>query len=45
MSSIFCFFGRSIWIDDNMGTIANWSEGDGYKVGFGEVNGKILPAI
>jgi fumarylacetoacetase len=26
-------------------TLTGWCEGDGYRVGFGEVTGRILPAI
>ncbi|HEY1770818.1 MAG TPA: fumarylacetoacetase [Chthoniobacterales bacterium] len=33
------------WLEDgDRLTIAGWGEGDGYRVGFGEVTGKILPA-
>jgi fumarylacetoacetase len=26
-------------------TITGWSQGDGYRVGFGEVSGRVLPAM
>jgi len=33
------------WLEDNDTlTIAGWCEGDGYRIGFGEVTGTILPA-
>jgi fumarylacetoacetase len=34
------------WLDDgDTLAISGWCEGDGYRVGFGEVSGKILPAV
>jgi fumarylacetoacetase len=34
------------WLEDGDSlTITGWAQGDGYRVGFGEVNGRILPAI
>ncbi|MBV9007543.1 MAG: fumarylacetoacetase [Verrucomicrobia bacterium] len=34
------------WLEDNDTlTITGWCEGDGYRVGFGEVSGKIAPAL
>jgi fumarylacetoacetase len=34
------------WLQDgDTLTLTGWCEGDGYRVGFGEVTGKILPAI
>ncbi len=34
------------WIEDGDEiTITGWCEGDGYRVGFGEVTGRILPAL
>jgi fumarylacetoacetase len=33
------------WLEDgDRLTISGWAEGDGYRVGFGEVTGRILPA-
>src|SRR3954451_22415297 len=33
------------WLDDgDRLTISGWAQGDGYRVGFGEVTGRILPA-
>ena len=33
------------WLeDDDQLTVTGWCEGDGYRVGFGEVTGKILPS-
>ena len=33
------------WLEDgDTLSIAGWCEGDGYRVGFGEVSGKVLPA-
>ncbi len=33
------------WLEDGDAlTITGWAEGDGYRVGFGEVTGRILPA-
>ena len=33
------------WLEDGDSlTITGWAEGDGYRVGFGEVNGRIVPA-
>ena len=33
------------WLeDDDAVTNTGWCEGDGYRVGFGEVSGRILPA-
>ena len=31
--------------DDDRVTMTGWCEGEGYKVGFGEVTGRILPAL
>jgi fumarylacetoacetase len=34
------------WLDDgDRLTITGWCEGDGYRIGFGEVSGKILPSV
>src|SRR5437899_3738334 len=34
------------WLEDGDGlTITGWAEGDGYRVGFGEVTGRVLPAL
>jgi fumarylacetoacetase len=34
------------WLEDgDKLTITGWCEGDGYRVGFGEVSGRILPAV
>jgi len=33
------------WLeDDDAVTITGWCDGDGYRVGFGEVSGRVLPA-
>ena len=33
------------WLeDDDRLTISGWAQGDGYRVGFGEVSGRVLPA-
>lgn len=35
-----------VWLEDgDTFTITGWCQGDGYRVGFGEVTGKILPAL
>ncbi|WP_078427798.1 fumarylacetoacetase [Alkalihalobacterium alkalinitrilicum] len=37
---------QRIWLDDeDVITITGWCQGDGYRIGFGEVTGKILPAV
>ena len=34
------------WLEDgDTVTITGWCQGDGYRVGFGEVNGRVLPAV
>lgn len=34
------------WLEDGDAlTITGWAEGDGYRVGFGEVTGRVLPAL
>jgi fumarylacetoacetase len=34
------------WLEDgDLITITGWCQGDGYRVGFGEVTGRILPAV
>jgi fumarylacetoacetase len=34
------------WLEDGDSlTITGWAEGDGYRVGFGEVTGRVLPAL
>jgi fumarylacetoacetase len=34
------------WLEDgDTLTITGWAEGDGYRVGFGEVTGRVLPAL
>ncbi len=34
------------WLEDSDTlTITGWAQGDGYRVGFGEVSGRILPAV
>jgi fumarylacetoacetase len=34
------------WLEDgDTLTITGWAQGDGYRVGFGEVSGRILPAV
>ncbi len=35
---------RKFLLDGDILTITGWCEGNGYRVGFGEVTGKILPA-
>src|SRR6202020_2163575 len=35
---------RSFLQDGDRVTIAGWCEGDGYRIGLGEVTGKVLPA-
>jgi fumarylacetoacetase len=33
------------WLEDGDGlTITGWAQGDGYRIGFGEVTGRVLPA-
>jgi fumarylacetoacetase len=33
------------WLEDgDTLSIVGWCEGDGYRVGFGEVSGKVVPA-
>jgi len=33
------------WLEDgDLLTITGWAQGDGYRVGFGEVNGRVVPA-
>ncbi|MEY2518559.1 MAG: fumarylacetoacetase, partial [Verrucomicrobiota bacterium] len=33
------------WLEDgDRLTITGWAQGDGYRVGFGEVTGRVLPA-
>lgn len=33
------------WLEDGDSlTITGWAQGDGYRIGFGEVNGRVLPA-
>ena len=33
------------WLeDDDAVAITGWCDGDGYRVGFGEVSGRVLPA-
>jgi fumarylacetoacetase len=34
------------WLEDgDTLTITGWCEGDGYRIGFGEVSGRVLPAV
>ena len=34
------------WLEDGDGlTITGWAQGDGYRIGFGEVTGRVLPAL
>ena len=34
------------WLEDGDAlTITGWGEGDGYRIGFGEVTGRVLPAL
>jgi fumarylacetoacetase len=35
---------RSFLQDGDSLTLTGWCQGDGYRVGFGEVTGRILPA-
>ncbi|MFB7639069.1 fumarylacetoacetase [Peribacillus butanolivorans] len=38
--------GKRSWIEDgDKLTISGWCQGDGYRIGFGEVSGKVLPAL
>ncbi len=36
---------RTALLDGDRVTLTGWCQGDGYRVGFGEVTGRILPAI
>lgn len=37
---------KRIWIEDgDQLTITGWCQGDGYRIGFGEVTGRVLPAL
>lgn len=37
---------QRVWLEDGDElTITGWCQGDGYRIGFGEVTGRILPAI
>jgi fumarylacetoacetase len=37
---------QRVWIEDeDVLTITGWCQGDGYRIGFGEVTGRILPAL
>lgn len=37
---------QRVWIEDgDQLTITGWCQGDGYRIGFGEVNGRVLPAL
>lgn len=36
---------RKFLLDGDTVTMTGWCEGEGYKVGFGEVSGKVLPVI
>ena len=34
------------WLEDgDRLTITGWCEGDGYRIGFGEATGRVLPAL
>ena len=34
------------WLEDGDGlTITGWAQGDGYRIGFGEVTGRVIPAL
>jgi fumarylacetoacetase len=34
------------WLEDGDSlTITGWAQGDGYRVGFGEVTGRVMPAV
>ncbi|MGM7723174.1 fumarylacetoacetase [Metabacillus sp. Hm71] len=38
--------GERCWVEDgDTITINGWCQGDGYRIGFGEVSGKVLPAV
>ncbi|MFD4931687.1 fumarylacetoacetase [Peribacillus butanolivorans] len=38
--------GKRSWIEDgDKLTISGWCQGDGYRIGFGEVSGQVLPAL
>lgn len=36
---------RKFLLDGDLLTITGWSQGDGFRIGFGEVNGKIVSAL
>ncbi|MBP1930557.1 fumarylacetoacetase [Ammoniphilus resinae] len=37
---------QRVWLEDgDQLTITGWCQGDGYRVGFGEVSGRVLPAM
>jgi fumarylacetoacetase len=36
---------RKFLLDGDLLTITGWSHGDGFRIGFGEVNGKIVSAL
>ncbi|WP_332632520.1 fumarylacetoacetase [Halalkalibacter flavus] len=37
---------QRVWVEDeDVLTITGWCQGDGYRIGFGEVTGRILPAV
>jgi fumarylacetoacetase len=37
---------QRIWLEDgDQLTITGWCQGDGYRIGFGEVSGRVLPAL
>ncbi|WP_349729991.1 fumarylacetoacetase [Peribacillus frigoritolerans] len=38
--------GERSWIEDgDKLTISGWCQGDGYRIGFGEISGQVLPAL
>jgi fumarylacetoacetase len=37
---------QRVWLEDgDLLTMTGWCQGDGYRIGFGEVTGRILPAV
>ena len=43
--SIFADEERKFLLDGDELTITGWCQGEDYRVGFGEVKGKIIPAV
>jgi fumarylacetoacetase len=37
---------QRVWLEDgDQLTITGWCQGEGYRIGFGEVTGRVLPAL